>query len=340
MRSGNMKGAFSSRWIASRAELGSNRGPHPLPPERAVRYTLLIAQAVHYATPGCLHRDLKPGNVLVDKEDRPTSPILAWPRKSRAARSDAVRAILGTPSYMSPEQAACRRKMIRPTSDVYSLERFSMTCSPDVPFPGGQPGRNHAAGDRAGARALRLLNAKVHRDLETICLKCLSKDPARRYDSPNCSPKTSRDSYATNPFSRAAPAARTNYRWAKRHRPWPRWELPRGHVRARWSDRPFFRIGTRAIAWKWLEDGEGLAYDLYLIGATVSEVARKEGLVDAVSRNQNMPKHLQLDRERNEVLRILSGLLSNNPLVLEVENWLLLGTNGQILANHTKLRPP
>ncbi len=153
----------------------------PLPPKEAARYVQLLAEAVHYAHGrGVLHRDLKPSNVLVDSAGRPriTDFGLARPIEGGGGMT-AAGALVGTPAYMPPEQAAGEGAALTPASDCYSLGAILyelLTGHP--PFQG--------AGAVATARLVmeqRPADPGVSRNLDAICMKCLEKDPARRYRS-------------------------------------------------------------------------------------------------------------------------------------------------------------
>jgi WD40 repeat protein len=170
---------ISGTSLAGRVLLG------PLPGRRAAAYLEATARAVHYAHGrGILHRDLKPGNILLDESDQPKVSDFGLAKlMSTDSGQTRTGAVLGTPSYMSPEQAA-GRKDLGPGADVYSLGAILyelLTGRP--PFAGETPLATINLVAEQEPLSPRLLNPAVDVDLETICLKCLEKDPRRRYAS-------------------------------------------------------------------------------------------------------------------------------------------------------------
>jgi len=145
-----------------------------------------IARTVHYAHEhGILHRDIKPGNVLLDEKGEPHLTDFGLARlvetESTVTRTMEV---LGTPSYMAPEQAVGNNAAISSVTDVYGLGAvLYQLLTGQPPFAGGTTYETIKLLLDAEPRQPRLLNPKIDRDLSTICLKCLEKDPKRRYSS-------------------------------------------------------------------------------------------------------------------------------------------------------------
>src|SRR5437867_930972 len=175
---------FSMEFISG-SSLAQRVGAGPLPSRVAAGYLETTARAVHYAhTRGILHRDLKPANVLLDADDQPKITDFGLAKLlSTDSGQTRTGAVLGTPSYMSPEQAS-GRKDIGPASDVWSLGAILyelLTGKP--PFRGETALATLTLVSEQEPVAPRLLNPAIDRDLETICLKCLEKDIKRRYES-------------------------------------------------------------------------------------------------------------------------------------------------------------
>jgi tetratricopeptide (TPR) repeat protein len=150
--------------------------------------TLLVeaAHAVHHAhMRGILHRDLKPANILVDGERHPHVTDFGLAKRVEGdTEMTQSGAILGTPAYMSPEQATGRRGSITTATDVYGLGAiFYALLAGRAPFGGDSMIETLEAVQTRPPAPPRKLNDQVPPDLETICLKCLEKEPARRYTS-------------------------------------------------------------------------------------------------------------------------------------------------------------
>ena len=158
----------------------------PMSLRQAAELITKLARTVHYAHEhGILHRDIKPGNILVDAKGEPHLTDFGLARlvetESTLTRTMEV---LGTPSYMAPEQARGQNEQLTSATDVYGLGAvFYQLLTGHPPFAGGTTYETIKLLLETEPRQPRLLNPKIDRDLSTICLKCLGKDPQRRYPS-------------------------------------------------------------------------------------------------------------------------------------------------------------
>lgn len=158
----------------------------PLPPQEAAELMEAIAMAIAYAhEKGIVHRDLKPSNVLIDRDGKPRITDFGLAKNiGKDSGMTATGAIMGTPSYMPPEQAAGKSEEIGPLSDVYALGAIlyaSVTGRP--PFQAANALETLKQVCEMDPVSPRGLNPTVDRDLETICLKCLQREPQKRYTS-------------------------------------------------------------------------------------------------------------------------------------------------------------
>ncbi len=153
---------------------------------RAARLLATVARAVHYAHQrGILHRDLKPTNILVDTHGEPHLTDFGLAKAFEQDSGTTVSAaLLGTPAYMAPEQAAGKGAQITTAADLYSLGAILyqlLTGKP--PFTGDSAMEVLQAARDREPELPRRRNPAVPRDLELICLKCLNKEASRRYGS-------------------------------------------------------------------------------------------------------------------------------------------------------------
>jgi len=158
----------------------------PMPIARAVELIARVARTVHYAHEhGVLHRDIKPGNILLDAKGEPLLTDFGLARLVEAEGTvTRTLEVMGTPSYMAPEQAAGETAKVNRAADIYGLGAVLyelLTAHP--PFVAGTGYETIKLLVETDPRPPRLLNPKIPREVSTICLKCLEKDPKRRYSS-------------------------------------------------------------------------------------------------------------------------------------------------------------
>jgi serine/threonine protein kinase len=129
-----------------------------------------------------VHRDLKPANVLLSEDGTPKVSDFGLAKQLGEAGQTASGAIMGTPSYMAPEQAEGKSKAVGPAADVYALGAILYEClTGRPPFKAATPVDTLMQVVRDEPVPVRRLQPKVPKDLETICHKCLRKQPGQRY---------------------------------------------------------------------------------------------------------------------------------------------------------------
>ncbi len=174
---------FSMAFVEGRS-LAERLAEGPMPAREAAALLLEVGGAIEYAhRRAVIYRDLKPANILIDPEGNPRVTDFGLAKKLQGDRGlTGSGQIMGTPSYMPPEQAGGKRGEIGPAADVYALGATLYAL-----VTGRPPFQSATAMDTVlqvlsdEPVAPRRLNASIPRDLETICLKCLEKEPGKRY---------------------------------------------------------------------------------------------------------------------------------------------------------------
>jgi WD40 repeat protein/serine/threonine protein kinase len=273
---------FSMEYVPGRtlADLVAQR---PLPPDVAARYVRIVAEAIHYAHErGIVHRDLKPSNVLIDSSGRPRITDFGLAKRLPSS-SDSQRLtlnseltvsgqVLGSPSYLAPEQAGNGRATVGPVSDVYALGAILFHL-----LTGRPPFLSETlegtllqvlTSDAVGARRL---NPAVPRDLETVCSKCLQKDASRRYGSARALAEDLGRFLEHRPIvARPTGAIEKLWRWCQR-RPALAAILLLFHLS--------FGAGLGGILWQWHRAHESelsLQRNLYATDVNLAQVALED----------------------------------------------------------------
>jgi len=196
----------------------------PIAPREAAELVKKIAVAIAYAhAEGVIHRDLKPGNVLMDRDGEPRITDFGLAKRVEGDSDlTSTGQVVGTPSYMPPEQARGKLDQVGPPADVYAAGGVLyclLTARP--PFQAANPLDTLLQVLEKDPLPARDLVPQVPRDLETICLKCLKKEPRRRYGSAGEFAEDLQRFLDGEPV-KARPISRPArlWRWSRRN-PWP-----------------------------------------------------------------------------------------------------------------------
>lgn len=329
---------FSMEYIEGKslAELIQSK---PLPPKRAAAYVKTIAQAVQYAHErGVLHRDLKPANILIDASDQPRITDFGLARQvefdSEVSRSGDA---LGTPAYMPPEQAAGRRNQIGPLSDVYALGALLYDL-----LTGRPPFRADTALEtirqvlETEPAPPRLLNRSIPPDLDTICLKCLSKDPARRYGNAR-ELADELDRFLHDEPIKARPIGRAErtWRWCRRH---PVLAAVVTTVASLMILVSISALSVARVLEKQLREQvlEANVYAAQGIAARILwEVDRLSGPLLQIAQGKPDVRAALEDHDDQRLQNIVQGIYSNPP-ANEYKSWYVMDHTGKLIA----LAPP
>jgi WD40 repeat protein/tRNA A-37 threonylcarbamoyl transferase component Bud32 len=210
---------FLSLEFVGGGSLAQKQNGVPQPPRQAAALLEVLAATVYYAHQnGIVHRDLKPANVLLTEDGTPKITDFGLAKQSGPDLT-ATGAVLGTPSYMAPEQAAGDNSMVGPAADVHALGAILYEC-----LTGRPPFKGATALDTLEQVRSReppppdLLQPASPRDLSSICLKCLQKDPRRRYSSARDLAEDLRRFLNGEPIQARRPSTAERVgRWARRY---------------------------------------------------------------------------------------------------------------------------
>ncbi len=314
----------------------------PLLPDAAAELTATLARAVHHAhTQGVLHRDLKPGNVLLTAEGRPKVMDFGLAKRlndeSGMTRTGVV---MGTPSYMPPEQATGRVREIGPASDVYGIGAMLYE------FLTGRPPFKAANALETVHQVIeedpvppRRLQPMTPRDLETICLKCLEKEPRKRYASAaELADDLARYRQGEPILARSIGRVERVVRWCRRH------PVAAGTILTSVALSLVFVIGVLSVARtrqdhlrelalrKNASDARHVASTVLLrlqtVGSFVERAAADDALKALIAANDEagLRAYCQELLKRHDVAKALRG--GKDP----VASWMVLDAKGAILA--------
>jgi eukaryotic-like serine/threonine-protein kinase len=274
---------FTMDYIAGRSLADAIRG-ESLPARRAAELVSQAAEAIQFAhDQGTLHRDLKPANILLDPDGNPKitdfglAKLASSPDDGSQATLTTTGQVLGTPGYMSPEQAAGRQHLIGPATDIYSLGAILYaSLTGRAPFLADSPLETLLQVMHQEPVPPRALNPKIPRDLETIALKCLAKQPSGRYATARLLAEDLTRWLTGRPIlAKPAGPLRRLAKWSRRHPAWTAFLL-------------VLVVASVSMAWLWWRAERASRFAAEQLYVNRVALAEREWLV------QNRPRAMEL----------------------------------------------
>lgn len=289
-------GAFEGNHFFTMKLIDGRSMAHEMPrlvkaPRDGVRLLVKVCRAIHYAHQhSILHRDLKPANILLDSQGEPHVTDFGLAKRTGGdSQLTQTGTIVGTPSYMAPEQAAPSKVPLTTAADVYSLGAMLyeiLTGRP--PFRGDSPLDTLMLVINKEAERPRSINASADRDLETIALKCLEKDPERRYGSAEALAEDLNRWLEGEPIlARPIGSAERIVKWAKRR---PAIAALAAGIAA------VTVLGIAGVIWQWRE----AVFQRGQTANALSQVAQEAKAAEAARDQEAAQRALAVDAQKQE----------------------------------------
>jgi WD40 repeat protein/tRNA A-37 threonylcarbamoyl transferase component Bud32 len=264
---------------------------------QSVGLVATIAQAVHYAHErGVLHRDIKPHNILLDAEGQPHLTDFGLAKLlDQDSGLTASAAVIGSPGFMAPEQAAGKTKQVTTAADVYGLGAVLYVLLTGKPvFPADTPLETIRRVIEQEPVRPRLANPAVDRDLETICLKCLHKEPARRYASAQALAEDLECWLRAEPIqARRATQVEKIWLWCRRQ------PMRAGLTGALLL---VFAVGLAGVLWQWRRAKAGELFARQTAYAAAMNLAQRHMVANEVRQSLNLlDKYRPIDKSEADL---------------------------------------